>query len=108
MKRLFVLCALSAALGGFAAGGWRLGYFAGTPSVAQESGPWQQGAVGAFQAPFPPGQQPGQQAGDAAIDSLTPEERINVAVYRQANRSVVNINTKGVAGNPLLVFEIIS
>ena len=29
-------------------------------------------------------------------------------VYQQVNRSVVNINTKGVSGNPLLLFEIVS
>ncbi len=44
----------------------------------------------------------------SALDSLTPDERVNVLVYQQMNRSVVNINTRGVTGNPLLVFEIVS
>ena len=43
----------------------------------------------------------------AALDALTPEERVNVLVYQQVNRSVVNINTRGVSGNALL-FEIVS
>jgi S1-C subfamily serine protease len=36
---------------------------------------------------------------------LTPEERVNIAVYEKANRSVVNITTKA-AREALLVFEI--
>ncbi|HEX4129630.1 MAG TPA: trypsin-like peptidase domain-containing protein [Pirellulales bacterium] len=31
-------------------------------------------------------------------DGLTPDERVNIAVYENVNRSVVNINTKGVRG----------
>lgn len=43
----------------------------------------------------------------AAIDpELTPEERVNVAVYENVNRSVVNINTKGVRGETFFLFEI--
>ena len=41
-------------------------------------------------------------------DSLTLEEQVNVFVYQQANRSVVNINTKSVSGNAIPLFEIIS
>jgi S1-C subfamily serine protease len=39
------------------------------------------------------------------LDSLTPDERVNVLVYQQVNRSVVNINTKAVTG---MVFEIVA
>jgi S1-C subfamily serine protease len=39
-------------------------------------------------------------------DDLTPEERVNVAVYDQVNRSVVNINTKGVRGESFLMIEL--
>jgi S1-C subfamily serine protease len=42
----------------------------------------------------------------AALDALTPEERVNVMVYQQANRGVVNINTKGFAGDRFLMFDI--
>jgi S1-C subfamily serine protease len=37
---------------------------------------------------------------------LTPEERVNVRVYEQVNRSVVNINTKGVRGEAFFFVEI--
>jgi S1-C subfamily serine protease len=37
---------------------------------------------------------------------LTAEERVNVAVYENVNRSVVNINTKGVRGEAFFLFEI--
>ncbi len=39
-------------------------------------------------------------------DELTPEERVNVAVYDRVNRSVVNINTKGVRGESFFFLEI--
>jgi S1-C subfamily serine protease len=42
------------------------------------------------------------------MNSLTPDEQVNIFVYQQVNKSVVNINTKGVSGNALLMFEIIS
>jgi len=44
----------------------------------------------------------------AAADDMTPEERINVAVYEAANRSVVNINTKSVQTDLFFMREIIS
>ncbi|MHB9048257.1 MAG: S1C family serine protease [Pirellulales bacterium] len=39
------------------------------------------------------------------LDDLTPEERINVAVYEKVNRSVVNINTKAVRSDAFPLFE---
>ena len=39
------------------------------------------------------------------MDALSPEERINVFVYQQVNRGVVNIDTKGVAGNIFISFD---
>ena len=36
---------------------------------------------------------------------LTPDEVVNVAVYEQCNRSVVNITSKGVPGERILFFE---
>jgi S1-C subfamily serine protease len=41
-------------------------------------------------------------------DGLTPDERVNIAVYENCNRSVVNITTEGSAGTALLVFDIVS
>jgi len=43
-----------------------------------------------------------------ATDGLTPEERVNVAVYEAANRSVVNISTKSVQTDLFFMREIIS
>jgi len=39
-------------------------------------------------------------------DDLTPEERVNVAVYENCNRSVVNINTRSVQADRFFLFEI--
>jgi S1-C subfamily serine protease len=39
-------------------------------------------------------------------DDLTAEERVNIAVYENVNRSVVNINTKGVRGEAFFLIEI--
>ena len=39
-------------------------------------------------------------------DELTPEERVNIAVYDRVNRGVVNINTKGVRGESFFFLEI--
>jgi S1-C subfamily serine protease len=103
MKRAVALCALSALLGGLISFGWH-----GTPlghplSVAQEASPW--GEQGAVRAPEAVGPVAGVPAGASPLDSLTAEERVNVFVYQQANRAVVNINTKGVSGNLFLTFE---
>jgi S1-C subfamily serine protease len=40
------------------------------------------------------------------LDELTPEERVNIAVYEAANRSVVNITTRGYRGDRILFFEL--
>lgn len=40
-----------------------------------------------------------------SLAELTPEERTNVAVYQQVNRSVVNITTKAVKDNVLLFLD---
>ncbi|HZZ74020.1 MAG TPA: trypsin-like peptidase domain-containing protein [Pirellulales bacterium] len=37
---------------------------------------------------------------------LTPEERVNVAVYENVNRSVVNINTKSVSSDRFFFYEV--
>ncbi|HTN75014.1 MAG TPA: trypsin-like peptidase domain-containing protein [Pirellulaceae bacterium] len=42
---------------------------------------------------------------DESIAELTPEERTNVMVYEQVNRSVVNITTKAVKDNVLLFLD---
>jgi S1-C subfamily serine protease len=104
MRRAFMLCVVSAGLGGLAAIAWQNPSLTDTPSSAQEpTTPWP--PPGAAQPQ--PGAPPVAPDAAAALDSLTPEERVNVLVYQQVNRSVVNINTKGVSGD-LLLFEFVS
>ena len=43
---------------------------------------------------------------EPAEGELTAEERVNIAVYENVNRSVVNINTKGVRGESFFLIEI--
>jgi S1-C subfamily serine protease len=51
--------------------------------------------------PFP------QVSPDATID-LTPDERVNVAVYEIANRAVVNVTTKMVQSNRVFMLDVLS
>ncbi len=107
MRRLIILCVLSAGLGGLAATGWYYPWLGNGQSTAQEptSGPM---AGVTFAAPPATGLAPEAMVAPALLDSLTPEERVNVLVYQQVNRSVVNINTKGITGDRFLVFEIVA
>jgi S1-C subfamily serine protease len=103
MRRLILLCLLSALVGGLVAFGWH-----GSPlTVAQGPGP--EGPAWPGQAP-PAGRQPAAPAAGGPIpqDSLTPDEQVNIFVYQQANRAVVNINTKGVSAGPLPMLEFVS
>jgi S1-C subfamily serine protease len=54
----------------------------------------------------PEAENPPPPSAAAPDPELTPEERVNVAVYENVNRSVVNINTKGVRGETFFLFEI--
>jgi S1-C subfamily serine protease len=102
MKRAVLLCVLSAILGGVAAFSLH-GSPGQTDSVAQQASPWQQPGTPNAQQPAPPAAD--TPAAAAALDALLPEERVNVMVYQQVNRSVVNIDTKGVSGNLFLTVE---
>ena len=133
MKKTVILCALSAVAGAALA---LLAANSPDPtpvSVAQEpfqpraaapAGPEISPAPGADQAPpatpegeawrqlvrppaardfqLPPARQP---LGDQPSD-LSPEEYVNIAVYENANRGVVNISTKGLQGDRFLWIEI--
>jgi S1-C subfamily serine protease len=95
MKRTVVLCLLSAAAGMVVALSWKDLPTAATPSVAQGlARPAASPPVALPQTG--PGAYPPNVAPANADDELTPEERINVAVYEMANRSVVNITTESV------------
>ncbi|NLF07962.1 MAG: PDZ domain-containing protein [Pirellulaceae bacterium] len=90
MRKAVYLCLMSALLGGLAAFGWQH--------------PWSDGrsTAATAEAPLPAESNP------FANKSLSADEQINVFVYQQVNRSVVNINTRGTAGNSFLMFEVIS
>ncbi len=98
MKRVVVLCIVSALMGGYAAVRWHDPMIAESRSVAQEQSPWSAPVAAA----------PAAAVSSLPPNNLTPEEQVNVLVYQQVNQSVVNIDTKGVAGNALFMFEIIA
>src|SRR4051794_28681306 len=102
MKRTMVLCLASAIVGAVASTIYQAMPTIG-PAAAQE----------ARSAPFrpvdvPPASRrtlpPAPPAGTLE-DDLTPEERVNVAVYENVNRSVVNISTKVVRGESFFFSE---
>lgn len=102
MKKAVVLCLLSAILGGLAAFELHCPY-SSSQSLAQDASAWQgQAEPGVAQPGVPASAVSGA---PSPLDSLTPEERVNIMVYQQVNRSVVNINTKGVSGNLFLAVE---
>jgi S1-C subfamily serine protease len=103
MRKAVVLCALSAMLGGLAAFGLHNAPQSDTPLAAQGASPWSAQAVPGEPQPAAP--VAAASGGPSQLDSLTAEERVNVFVYQQVNRGVVNINTKGVSGNLFMTFE---
>ncbi len=110
MRKLFFLCLFSGIAGGFVAVMWFGGPAVEQQSIAQESSPW---------SPPRDNAQPGEPATISAspqaaanqltaadLQNLTPDEQVNVMVYHNVNRSVVNINTKGVSADRFLLFEV--
>ncbi len=106
MKKTVLLCITSAALGAVLA--------------AALTGPMDPAREGNAQEPF---QRPGPNragpppvaittrdiAQNAALpgdDDLTPEERVNIAVYEKVNRSVVNITTQSVRTDGFFFLEV--
>ena len=104
-RRKVFLCICSAVAGGLTALIWQRPLLVDTPLVAQETAPWPATASAApprtAAVTLPVAQPP-------ELAELTPEERVNVLVYQQANRSVVNINTTAVQGERFLLFEVVS
>jgi S1-C subfamily serine protease len=101
-KRVVVLCSISAGLGAMVALGW---------PQNQPAEPSQYQAPGqVWQSPQPPpGAAPAAyQGAPPVLDSLTAEERVNIAVYQQTNRSAVNITTRGPTGDRFLMFETVA
>jgi S1-C subfamily serine protease len=125
MKRLVMLCGLSAVVGAAAAVLWYGLVLGGESSAVRESlstrdanaqsppppSPW---SPRVSPAPVPPS--PGSAPAVAphgptdfiarVYSELTPEEQVNVAVYQNVNRSVVYINTRGVQTDRFMMFEV--
>ncbi len=102
MKKYILICGLSAAIGGAAAVlltkdrlAWPM-LAAQEPSrvTAEDEAPL---VVQRRAEPPRPAQDP--------LAHLTPEERVNVAVYEKGSLSVVNISTRAVRGDGLFMFE---
>jgi S1-C subfamily serine protease len=112
-SRTLYLCLASAVLGGLLSALWTAAPPRAPTVQAQEprfSGPAEQGArpaprpvaerVGDIPAPPLP---IGPARTVDALDELTPEERVNIAVYENCNRSVVNIKTEATSANLFLL-----
>ncbi len=97
MRKAVFLCVLSAIVGGLAAFGLHSPPQADSQPLAQQASPWSPPTEATASQPA--------SAGSAQLNSLTPDEQVNVFVYRQVNRSVVNINTKEISGNLFLTYE---
>lgn len=110
MRKMLLLCVLSAFAGGWAVVALEDARLIENTSAAQEPSPLPgQGAYPNQPAPTaqpPAGVSPVTPEAAAALDALTPDERVNVMVYQQVNRAVVNINTKGYTGDRFLMFEV--
>jgi S1-C subfamily serine protease len=106
MRKLLFLCIISGIAGGVAAIAWFGGTAIEHQTVAQEPAPWIQ-PKGNVPMNIPISQQTSsEQLTAAELKNLTPDEQVNVMVYRNVNRSVVNINTLGYQGDRFLIFEV--
>jgi S1-C subfamily serine protease len=106
-QRSLLLCGFSAILGAGLAVGLR-GLTAGTPqSVADDADGSLAAAAtkGGDLRLVVPSAETAAATDAKAVEELTPEERINVAVYQKVNRSVVNINTKSVQVDRFMMVE---
>lgn len=103
-RRLWAICLVSAAAGAVASHLWQAAaergaalaqpprFAPGARARAAEAAPAERGPL----AMRPTG---------GSDEDLTPEERVHVAVYEQANRSVVHINTKSVRTDAFGFYE---
>jgi S1-C subfamily serine protease len=103
-KKVLVLCSISAGLGAIVAFALQQG---------QPTEQYQAQGAGRPAWQSPPPSQPGAapvayQPVPSPLDSMTPDERVNIAVYQQTNRSVVNIDTLGPSGDRFLMFETVA
>lgn len=106
MRRTFILCVAAAILGGFVAVLLRIEnhptvdpQMVAQEPVAHAASQGSGGTPTVLSGPSVP-------LAEAALQDLTPEERVNVTVYQNVNRGVVNINTKSVQTDRLMLFEV--
>ncbi len=105
MKRTSLYCLISAVLGGVTAVAISRSPNLEATSSGQEpvaaTAPASSPPAAAYAPVAPPTHpQPPQPA------DYTPDEQVNIWVYEQVNRSVVNITTKGYQGERVLMFEV--
>lgn len=115
MKKTLILCVVSGFFGAVLAVAWTTLTGTAPKTVAQEL-PQVPRPAGRSDVPDPPQTlQPAVQSElgtspraepPPGLDDLTPGERINVAVYENVNRSVVNINTKSVHSDSFFWLEV--
>ncbi len=98
MRRTFLLCTLSAALGALLAVGWYDPPDTERKTLAQEPGRRWQPRLAGGSAVAPPANSPDN-------SELTAEERVNVAVYENTNRSAVNISTLNIETDRFFLLE---
>ncbi len=103
MKNTLLLCTLSAVVGAVAA------MLVSSPAdVLHESSAQEPSLPPLSSRALPPaiaGNAVTRQASDP-LDQLTPEERVNISVYENANRGVVHITTKSVRAETLFMIEV--
>ncbi|HUT92577.1 MAG TPA: trypsin-like peptidase domain-containing protein [Thermoguttaceae bacterium] len=114
MKKTVLLCIVSAGAGAVLSAMLMSPSGISERSVAQESSRGPDRVTG---TPASPSGMPGPPAASTVAsvwpvaapigeEDLTPEERVNIAVYEQVNRSVVNIDTASVRRDAFFLFEI--
>jgi S1-C subfamily serine protease len=117
MKRTLLLCSFSAVLGAVVSlvlsGPPDRGEGSDRAGAALANGTAVMGAPADPQADREPGPPAGfddvgrpRNPPAPDLDELTPEERVNIAVYAKANRSVVNITTEGYRGDRFLLLDL--
>jgi len=110
MRKCLLLCVVSAAIGASTAVYLSGPYDPSSQSAAQDL---TRQPLPGYPPPLPSAAIPGGSGPSLApaavgpansLDDLTPEERVNVAVYEAVNRSVVNITTESVRASDRIFF----
>jgi len=114
MKRVVLLCLASACAGAVVSAVLMSPSGLSEKSVAQESSSEPKRVAQALPGPGGVPARPAARAPSGTLpvaapigeEELTPEERVNVAVYERVNRSVVNIDTASVRRDAFFLFDI--